>query len=116
MDAVRPNHGRADMAAAYRLWSGAALQLEPEAIATQDLAPLGVIDVGHDLPDDGAPELDQGARALGLDADPRVLDEMLSVTGPEIERLRRRIARQDAAIEALRRKYGVNAERPRFFF
>ena len=46
----------------------------------------------------------------------RVLDEMLSVTGPEIERLRRRIARQDAAIEALRRKYGVNAERPRFFF
>lgn len=46
----------------------------------------------------------------------RVLDEMLSVTGPEIERIRRRIARQDAAIEALRQKYGVNAERPRFFF
>jgi hypothetical protein len=46
----------------------------------------------------------------------RVLNELLSVTGPEIERLRRRIARQDAAIEALRQKYGVNAERPRFFF
>jgi hypothetical protein len=45
----------------------------------------------------------------------RVLDEMLCMTGPEIEHLRRRIARQDAAIEALRRKYGVNAERPRFF-
>lgn len=44
------------------------------------------------------------------------LDEMLCVTGPEIERLRRRVALQNAAIETLRRKYGVNTERPQFFF
>ncbi|MEO5322849.1 hypothetical protein PV773_05945 [Mesorhizobium sp. CC13] len=44
----------------------------------------------------------------------RVLDAMLSVTGPELDRLRRRADRQDAAIEALRRKYRVNEERPLF--
>jgi hypothetical protein len=40
------------------------------------------------------------------------LDAMLVVTGPELDRLRRKVERQDAAIEALRRKYRVNAERP----
>jgi hypothetical protein len=44
----------------------------------------------------------------------RVLDAMLVVTGPELDRLRRRAERQDAAIENLRRKYRVNAERPYF--
>lgn len=44
----------------------------------------------------------------------RVLDAMLSVTGPELERLRQRAERQDAAIAALRRKYRVNEERPLF--
>lgn len=39
---------------------------------------------------------------------------MLSVTGPELDRLRRRAERQDAAIAALRRKYRVNEERPLF--
>jgi hypothetical protein len=42
----------------------------------------------------------------------RVLDAMLTVTRPELERLRRRAERQDAAIEALRRKYRVKDERP----
>jgi len=42
----------------------------------------------------------------------RLLDEMLVVTRPKIDRLRGRAERQLAAIEALRRKYGVNAERP----
>ncbi len=43
----------------------------------------------------------------------RVLDELLERVGPDLERLRRRIDRQDAAIKALRRKYGVNEARPR---
>lgn len=44
-----------------------------------------------------------------------VLDELLIVVGPDLERLRRKIKRQDAAIEALRRKRRVNEERPRCF-
>lgn len=44
-----------------------------------------------------------------------ILDELLIVVGPDLERLRRKIARQDAAIEVLRRKHGVNEERPRCF-
>jgi hypothetical protein len=44
----------------------------------------------------------------------RIIDDLLVVTGPELDRLRRRIDRQEAAIEALRRKYGVNEERPSF--
>ena len=43
----------------------------------------------------------------------RVLGELLERVGPDLERLRRRIDRQDAAIKALRRKYGVNEARPR---
>ncbi|MGB3830314.1 MAG: hypothetical protein WA975_00450 [Mesorhizobium sp.] len=42
----------------------------------------------------------------------RILDEALATVGPDLERLRRRIDRQDAAIEAMRRKYGVNEDRP----
>jgi hypothetical protein len=42
----------------------------------------------------------------------RVLDELLAAVGPDLDRLRRRIDRQEAAIEALRRKYGVNEARP----
>jgi len=44
----------------------------------------------------------------------RVLDEVLESVGPDLGRLRRRIDRQEWAILALRRKYGVNEERPRF--
>ena len=44
-----------------------------------------------------------------------ILDELLIVVGPDLERLRRKIERQDAAIEVLRRKHGVNEERPRRF-
>lgn len=44
----------------------------------------------------------------------RVLDDIMVATGPELDRLRRRAERQDAAIEALRSKYRVNAERPDF--
>ncbi|SOC48021.1 hypothetical protein SAMN05892877_13533 [Rhizobium subbaraonis] len=45
----------------------------------------------------------------------RVLDGFLLVSGPDMDRLRLRIERQEAAIEALRRKYGVNAQRPGCF-
>lgn len=44
----------------------------------------------------------------------RILDDLLEISGPDLDRLRRKIDRQDAAIEALRRKYGVNIERPPF--
>lgn len=44
----------------------------------------------------------------------RVLDAMLVVTGSELDRLRRRAGRQEAAIEALRHKHRVNEERPTF--
>ncbi|ADZ68750.1 hypothetical protein SL003B_0315 [Polymorphum gilvum SL003B-26A1] len=42
----------------------------------------------------------------------RILDELLEAVGPDLDRLRRRIDRQEAAIEALRRKYRVNEPRP----
>lgn len=42
----------------------------------------------------------------------RVLDRLLVVVGPDLDRLRRKIDRQEAAILALRRKYRVNEERP----
>lgn len=45
----------------------------------------------------------------------RVRDSMFSIAAPELDRLRRRIERQEAAIGALRRKYRVNADRPDFF-
>jgi hypothetical protein len=44
----------------------------------------------------------------------RILDDLLEVSGSDLERLRRKIDRQEAAIETLRRKYGVNEERPLF--
>ncbi|WP_247648032.1 hypothetical protein [Pannonibacter phragmitetus] len=43
----------------------------------------------------------------------RVLDDLLLAVGPDLERLRRKIDRQEAAILSLRRKHGVNEERPR---
>lgn len=43
----------------------------------------------------------------------RILDSLLVAVGPDLERLRRKIDRQEAAIQSLRRKYGVNEERPR---
>ena len=45
----------------------------------------------------------------------RVLDRLLVVAAPDLDRLRRKIDRQEAAILALRRKYRVNAERPQRF-
>lgn len=42
----------------------------------------------------------------------RILDELLEAVGPDLDRLRHRIGRQEAAIEALRRKYRVNEARP----
>ena len=45
----------------------------------------------------------------------RVLDRLMAVAGPDLDRLRRKIDRQEAAILALRRKYRVNAERPQRF-
>lgn len=45
----------------------------------------------------------------------RVLDRLLAAAGPDLDRLRRKIDRQEAAILALRRKYRVNAERPQRF-
>lgn len=45
----------------------------------------------------------------------RVLDRLLVAAGPDLDRLRRKIDRQEAAILALRRKYRVNAERPQRF-
>lgn len=43
-----------------------------------------------------------------------ILDQFTDAAGSELERLRRKVERQDAAIETLRRKYGVNEERPPF--
>lgn len=45
----------------------------------------------------------------------RVLDRLLVVAGPDLDRLQRKIDRQEAAILALRQKYRVNAERPQRF-
>ncbi|WMT86508.1 hypothetical protein NO932_16580 [Pelagibacterium sp. 26DY04] len=41
----------------------------------------------------------------------RILGRLLETSGPELNRLHGRIARQDAAIEALRSKYRINAKR-----
>ena len=43
----------------------------------------------------------------------RVLNRLMAVAGPDLDRLRRKIDRQEAAILALRRAYGVNEERSR---
>lgn len=43
-----------------------------------------------------------------------VLDRLTDNAAADLDRLRRKIERQDAAIEALRKKYRVNAERPVF--
>lgn len=44
----------------------------------------------------------------------RILVALAGVTVAELERLDRKAERQDRAIEVLRRKYGVNEERPFF--
>ena len=44
----------------------------------------------------------------------RMLDRLTDSAAADLDRLRRKIERQDAAIEALRRKYRVNAQRPVF--
>lgn len=41
----------------------------------------------------------------------RILDDLLVAVGPDLDRLRRKIHRQEAAILTLRRAYGVNEER-----
>jgi len=41
----------------------------------------------------------------------RVLDRLMAIAGPDLDRLRRKIERQEAAILVLRRKYRVVAER-----
>lgn len=44
----------------------------------------------------------------------RILDRLTDNAAADLERLRRKIERQDMAIEALRKKYRVNAQRPVF--
>lgn len=44
----------------------------------------------------------------------RMLDRLTDNAAADLERLRRKIERQDMAIEALRKKYQVNAQRPVF--
>lgn len=44
----------------------------------------------------------------------KILDQLTDNAAADLDRLRRKIERQDAAIEALRRKYRVNAARPVF--
>lgn len=44
----------------------------------------------------------------------QILDQLIDNAAADLDRLRRKIERQDAAIEALRRKYRVNAARPVF--
>ena len=44
----------------------------------------------------------------------RMLDRLTDNAAADLERLRRKIERQDMAIEALRKKYRVNAQRPVF--
>lgn len=43
-----------------------------------------------------------------------MLDRLTDNAAADLERLRRKIERQDMAIEALRKKYQVNAQRPVF--
>lgn len=56
-------------------------------------------------------------RWTGADEDEfrRMRDDLFRTAAAELDRLHRRIERQDAAVEALRRKYGVNTERPDVF-
>lgn len=49
------------------------------------------------------------------DAYRQVLDRLTDTAAADLDRLRRKVERQDASIEALRQKYRVNAERPIFF-
>ncbi len=42
------------------------------------------------------------------------LDRLIDNGAADLDRLRRKVARQDAAIEALRRKYRINTERPAY--
>jgi hypothetical protein len=44
----------------------------------------------------------------------QVLDRLTASAAADLNRLRRKIERQDTAIDTLRRKYRVNAERPTF--
>jgi hypothetical protein len=44
----------------------------------------------------------------------RILDRLTDNAAADLDRLRRKIERQDAAIEAMRRKYRVNVMRPTF--
>lgn len=44
----------------------------------------------------------------------RILERLTDNAAADLERLRRKVERQDAAIEAIRRKYRVNAMRPIF--
>lgn len=44
----------------------------------------------------------------------QILDRLTDNAAADLDRLRRKIERQDAAIEALRKKYRVSAERPVF--
>ncbi|WP_345157845.1 hypothetical protein [Aminobacter aganoensis] len=48
------------------------------------------------------------------DAYRRVLDQLTDNAAADLDRLRRKVERQDAAIETIRRKYRVNAARPNF--
>jgi hypothetical protein len=52
--------------------------------------------------------------SLDEDAYRSILDRLIRNAAADLDRLRRKIERQDAAIEALRRKYRVNAARPIF--
>ncbi len=56
------------------------------------------------------------ANWTGLDEEAylRFLDRLVDNAAADLNRLRRKVDRQDAAIEALRRKYRVNAERPAY--
>jgi chromosome segregation ATPase len=44
----------------------------------------------------------------------QVLDRLIDNAAADLDRLRRKVQRQDAAIETLRQKYRVNAGRPTF--
>jgi len=50
--------------------------------------------------------------SLDEDAYLRILDRLTRNAAADLDRLRRKIERQDSAIEALRQKYRVNAVRP----
>lgn len=60
--------------------------------------------------------LKNGRESAGKDEEAylQVLDRLTDSAAADLDRLRRKIERQDTAIEALCRKYRVNAERPTF--